>query len=586
MPESSVVSPSFELDVLRHSAAHLLAAAVCELYPGARYAIGPAIEDGFYYDFDLGRTIKEEELPAIEQRMREIASRKPEYVQQTLDKDAAVKAFEGLGQSYKIEILTQGEAADEKEVSLYQTGDFLDLCRGPHVKDAGQIQHFKLTRVAGAYWRGDERNQMLQRIYGTAWNSAEELDDYFKRLELARERDHKKLGRELGLFFIDEKVGKGLPLWLPKGATVRRLLEEYILDAERRGGYQHVYTPHIANQELYRTSGHLQSYRDSMFAGFGVEDETYILRPMNCPHHIRIFQHDRRSYRELPLRIGELGTVYRYEKSGELSGLMRVRGFTINDAHIFCTDEQVKQEFVASTRLILDLYSALKIEDFTFRLSLHDGSDKFMGDPAAWELAEEAIRGALREVGHPFEEAPGEAAFYGPKLDVQIRDALGREFSASTTQLDFNLPERFGLEYAADDGGMRRPAMIHRAPIGSLERFFAFLIEHFAGDFPLWIAPVQLLLIPISDKNLPYVEGQAAFFREHGFRVEVDSRPERMQAKIRDAEMQKVPYVGVCGGRDEEAGTVSLRERHVGDRGAMKPDEIAAVLGARVISRN
>src|SRR5258708_31920290 len=291
-----------------------------------------------------------------------------------------------------------------------------------------------------------------------------------------------------------------------------------------------------------------------MFAGFGVEDETYILRPMNCPHHIRIFQHDRRSYRELPMRIGELGTVYRYEKSGELSGLMRVRGFTINDAHIFCTEEQVKQEFIASTRLILDLYAALKIEDFTFRLSLHDDSEKFMGDPAAWELAEEAIRGALREVGHPFEEAPGEAAFYGPKLDVQIRDALGREFSASTTQLDFILPERFGLEYAAHDGSMRRPAMIHRAPIGSLERFFAFLIEHFAGDFPLWIAPVQLVLIPISDKNLPYVEGQAAFFREHGLRVEVDSRPERMQAKIRDAELQKIPYVGVCGGRDEEAG--------------------------------
>jgi threonyl-tRNA synthetase len=575
-----------DLDVLRHSAAHLLAAAVRELYPDARYAIGPTIEDGFYYDFDLGRPIKEEELPVIEARMREIAARRPKYVQETVVKEAAVKAFEDLGQTYKIEILIEGEAADEHEVSLYRTGDFLDLCRGPHVPDAGAIQHFKLTRVAGAYWRGDERNQMLQRIYGTAWNSAEELDDYFARLELARERDHKKLGRELGLFFIDEKVGKGLPLWLPKGATVRRLLEEYILDAERRGGYQHVYTPHIASEELYRTSGHLQSYKDSMFAGFGVEDETYILRPMNCPHHIRIFQHDRRSYRELPMRIAELGTVYRYEKSGELSGLMRVRGFTINDAHIFCTQEQVKQEFMASTRLILDLYKALKIDDFEFRLSLHDGNDKFMGDPAAWEVAEEAIRGALREVGHAFVEAPGEAAFYGPKLDVQIRDALGREFSASTTQLDFNLPERFGLEYAADDGTMQRPMMIHRAPIGSLERFFAFLIEHFAGDFPLWIAPVQLLLIPISDKNLDYVHTQAEFFRSQGLRVEIDSRPERMQAKIRDAELQKIPYVGVCGGRDEEAGTVSLRERHVGDRGAMKPEEIAAILGARVLTKN
>ena len=580
------MSQPVDLDVLRHSAAHLMAAAVRELYPDAKYAIGPTIEDGFYYDFDLGRPIKEEELPAIEARMKEIAGRRPNYVQEIVDKVAAVKAFKDLGQSYKIEILTEGEAAEEKEVSLYRTGDFLDLCRGPHVADAGQIQHFKLTRVAGAYWRGDERNQMLQRVYGTAWNSAEELEDYFHRLELARERDHKKLGRELELFFIDEKVGKGLPLWLPRGATVRRLLEEHILDAERHGGYQHVYTPHIANEELYRTSGHLQSYKDSMFAGFGVEDETYILRPMNCPHHIRIFQHDRHSYRELPMRIAELGTVYRYEKSGELSGLMRVRGFTINDAHIFCTQAQVKQEFIASTELILDLYQALKIEDFKFRLSLHDDSDKFMGDPAAWELAEEAIRGALLEVGHPFEEAPGEAAFYGPKLDVQIRDALGREFSASTTQLDFNLPERFGLEYAAADGSMQRPMMIHRAPIGSLERFFAFLIEHFAGDFPLWIAPVQLLLIPISDKNLEYVEKQAAFFRGEGMRVEIDSRPERMQAKIRDSELQKTPFVGVCGGRDEEAGTVSLRERHVGDRGAMRPEEIAAILGARVLSRD
>ena len=495
-------------------------------------------------------------------------------------------AFKELGQGYKVEILTEGEAAEENEVSLYRTGDFLDLCRGPHVADAGEIQHFKLTRVAGAYWRGDERNQMLQRVYGTAWNTAEELEDYFHRLELARERDHKKLGRELELFMIDEKVGKGLPLWLPRGATVRRLLEEYILDAERRGGYQHVYTPHIASTELYKTSGHLQSFKDSMYAPFGVEDEEYILRPMNCPHHIRIYQHEPHSYRELPLRLAELGTVYRYEKSGELSGLMRVRGFTINDAHIFCTPEQVKPEFIATTQLILDLYQALKIEDFKFRLSRRDDSDKYIGSQAAWEVAEASIREALTEIGYPFEEVPGEAAFYGPKLDVQIRDALGREFSASTTQLDFNLPERFGLEYAAADGSMQRPMMIHRAPIGSLERFFAFLIEHFAGEFPLWIAPVQLLLVPISDKNLEYVEKQAAFFRGEGLRVEIDSRPERMQAKIRDAELQKIPFVGVVGGRDEEAGTVSLRERHVGDRGAMKPEEIAAILGARILARN
>jgi threonyl-tRNA synthetase len=577
---------SVDLDVLRHSAAHLMAASVRELYPDAKYAIGPTIEDGFYYDFDLGRTISEEELPAIEARMKAIAERRPKYVQEIVDKETALKAFRDLGQSYKIEILTEGEAAGEDEVSLYRTGDFLDLCRGPHVADAGEIQHFKLTRVAGAYWRGDERNQMLQRIYGTAWSSAEELQDYFTRLELARERDHKKLGRELELFFVDDTVGKGLAMWLPKGATVRRLLEDYILDAERRTGYQHVYTPHIASTELYRISGHLESYKDSMFPSFGIEDEQYIVRPMNCPHHIRIYQHGRHSYRDLPIRIAEMGTVYRYEKSGELSGLIRVRGMTMNDAHIFCTEEQVRQEFIGATQLILDAYRDLKIDGFSFRLSLRDDDPKYIGQRAIWDRAEQACRDALLELEHPFTEAPGEAAFYGPKLDVQIRDSMGREFTASTTQLDFLLPERFGLEYIDADGRAARPAMIHRAPLGTMERLMAFLIEETAGDFPLWIAPVQLLLIPISDKHLGYVQKQADFFRREGFRVEVDARPERMQAKIRDSELQKIPFVGVCGDRDQEAGSVSLRERHVGDRGAMSPKAIAAILGARVGSRD
>ncbi|MGB2941169.1 MAG: threonine--tRNA ligase [Candidatus Dormiibacterota bacterium] len=576
-----------KLEVLRHSTAHLLAAAVTELYPGAKYAIGPAIEDGFYYDFDLGgQTLSEDELPAIEARMREIVARKPAYVQEVKPKDEAVDAFRQLGQDYKVEILTEGEAAEENEVSLYRTGDFLDLCRGPHVPDAGALQHFKLTRVAGAYWRGDERNQMLQRVYGTAWDSEADLEDYFKRLELARERDHKKLGRELGLFFIDDQVGKGLPMWLPKGATVRRLLEEYILDVERRAGYQHVYTPHIASVELYKTSGHLQSFKESMFPPFGVEDEEYVLRPMNCPHHIRVYQHDQHSYRDLPQRVAELGTVYRYEKSGELSGLLRVRGFTINDAHIFCTPEQVQQEFVDATQLILDLYQALEITDFSFRLSLRDDDPKYMGDAAMWEQAQGWIREALNQVGHPYVEAVGEAAFYGPKLDVQISDALGREFSASTTQLDFNLPQRFGLEYVTADGTTAQPMMIHRAPIGSMERFMGYLIEHFAGEFPLWIAPLQMVMIPIADKNLDYAKNQADFFRQRGFRVEVDSRPERMQAKIRDAELQKVPFVGVVGGRDEEAGTVSLRERHAGDHGPMDPEGIARLLEARVEARD
>ena len=583
----SAAAQAAELEVLRHSTAHLLAAAVLELYPDARYAIGPAIDDGFYYDLDLSQNLKEEDLPAIEARMREISARQPAFEQVTLPKDEAVQTFRKLGQDYKVEILTEGEAAAETEVSCYRTGDFLDLCRGPHVADAGQIQHFRLTRLAGAYWRGDERNKQLQRVYGTAWPSAAELEDYFERLERARERDHKKIGRELQLFAIDEKVGKGLPLWLPRGATVRRLLEEYILDAERRGGYQHVYTPHIASIELYRTSGHLTSFKDSMFPAFGVDDEEYILRPMNCPHHIRVYQQAPHSYRELPIRIAELGTVYRYEKSGELSGLLRVRGFTINDAHIFCTADQVKQEFIDATQLILDLYGALDIKDFSFRLSRRGEDDpKYLGDPADWEVAESSIREALEELGHPFVEAPGEAAFYGPKLDVQIRDALGREFSASTTQVDFNLPERFEMEYITAEGTVARPTMIHRAPIGSLERFMGYLIEHTAGEFPLWLAPVQLAMVPISDKNIDYAQKQAAFFRQRGLRVAVDTRSERMQAKIRDAELQKIPFVGVVGSRDEDAGTVSLRQRHAGDLGARTPEEISVLLTDRVTSRS
>ena len=581
------MSAPIELEVLRHSTAHLLAAAVRELYPDAQYAIGPAIEDGFYYDLDLEHSLKEEDLASIEARMREIAARRPPYEQVVLPKDEALNRFRELGQDYKVEILTEGEAAAETEVSCYTTGDFFDLCRGPHVADAGAIQHFRLTRLAGAYWRGDERNKMLQRVYGTAWNSQEELDDYFKRLELARERDHKKLGRELKLFMIDEKIGKGLPIWLPRGATVRRLLEDYILDAERRGGYQHVYTPAIASTELYKLSGHLQSYRDSMFPAFGVEDEEYVLRPMNCPHHIRVYQHEPHSYRELPVRLAELGDVYRYEKSGELSGLIRVRSFTINDAHIFCTHEQVKAEFIAATELILDAYRDLGIDNFWFRLSLRDKSDdKYIGDDAMWDESESALREALTEIGRDFVEAPGEAAFYGPKLDVQIRDAMGREFSASTTQLDFLLPEKFDLQYIDSDGTTRRPAMIHRAPLGAMERIMAFLIEHFGGDFPLWLAPVQLLMVPISDKNIDYANRQAGALREAGFRVEVDTRGERMQAKIRDAELQKIPFVGVVGGRDEESRTISLRQRHEGDLGARSLADVVALLRERVERRS
>ncbi|MHB8572325.1 MAG: threonine--tRNA ligase [Candidatus Dormibacteria bacterium] len=573
------------LEVLRHSTAHLLAAAVCELYPGARYAIGPPIEDGFYYDFDLEHRLGDEDLPRIETRMREIAARRPGYVQETLSRDAAIRAFEALGQTYKLEILTSGEAAGEESVSLYRTGDFLDLCRGPHVADAGHLEHFRLTRLAGAYWRGDERNPMLQRVYGTAWFSSAELEDYFHRLDLARERDHKKLGRELGLFFIDEVVGKGLPMWLPRGAAVRRELETYIHDKERDAGYQHVYTPHIASTELYRISGHLQSYADSIYQPFGVEDEHYVLRPMNCPHHIRIYQHQPRSYRELPLRLAEMGTVYRYEKSGELSGLIRVRGLTMNDAHIFCTADQIREEFLGATRLILEAYRDLGVTEFTFRLSRRDDSAKYMGDDAMWEMAEGAIRAALVELGHPFEEAPGEAAFYGPKLDVQLRDAMGREFTASTTQLDPLLPEKFGLEYVDEHGQAQRPFMIHRAPLGTMERIMAFLIEFHGGAFPLWLAPVQVTLVPVADRHLDHCQSVAQALRAAGLRVEVDARNERMGQKIRQAQLLKVPYMAVVGDREVEAGGVSLRRRDGEDLGAVSGEDLVGRLTAAVRAR-
>ncbi|TMG37349.1 MAG: threonine--tRNA ligase [Chloroflexi bacterium] len=560
-----------DLDTLRHSTAHVMAAAVLDLFPGTLVGIGPATDEGFYYDFAFKDRLLPEQLPKIETRMREIVKAAPPFIKEEVARDEALALFTRLGQPLKLELIR--DKVTDSTARLYRTGDFVDLCLGPHVKDAGQLGAFRLLSIAGAYWKGSEKNQMLTRIYGTAFPTEAELEEHLRRLEEAAKRDHRKLGKDLDLFLVDEMVGRGLPLWLPKGATVRRLLEEFVLRLERRDGYQHVRTSDIARLELYKMSGHWERYRESMYAPSRMEDEEWQLRPMNCPHHIRIYAHKPRSFRDLPVRLAELGTVYRYEKSGEVSGLIRVRAFTINDAHIFCRPDQLSEEFERVVQLILRVYQALGVKDFWFRLSLRDDvSSKWMGDPAIWERAQDAARNALRAAGHRFVEAPGDAAFYGPKLDVQIKDAIGREFSLSTNQIDFLMPERFGLEYVTADQKMERPVMIHRAPIGSFERFMAYLIELYGGAFPVWLAPVQVVFIPIADRHLEAVQRLADRFRARDLRVEVDSRSERMQAKIRDAQLQKVPYMAVLGDREIEAGTINVRLREGGDQVALSVD--------------
>ncbi|TMB70432.1 MAG: threonine--tRNA ligase [Chloroflexi bacterium] len=568
---------SDDLETLRHSTAHVMAAAVLDLFPGTVIGIGPATDEGFYYDFAFQDRLLPEALPKIEARMHEIVKAATPFVKEEVPRAEAVALFERLHQPLKVELIE--EKVTEPTARLYRTGDFVDLCLGPHVPNAGKLGAFRLLSIAGAYWKGSEKNQQLTRIYGTAFPTQAELDAHLTMLEEAAKRDHRKLGKELDLFLVDEMVGRGLPLLTPKGAAIRHQLEEFILRLERRQGYEHVKTPDIARLELYKVSGHLERYHDSMYAPSEMEDEEWQLRPMNCPHHIRVFQRKPSSFRDLPVRIAELGTVYRYEKSGEVSGLIRVRAFTINDAHIFCRPDQLNVEFERVIQLILQVYRAFGIKDFYFRLSLRDEvSNKWMGDPAIWQRAQDAAREALRASGHPFVEAPGEAAFYGPKLDVQIKDAIGREFSLSTNQIDFLLPERFGLEYVTSEQTMARPVMLHRAPIGSMERFMAYLIEHYGGAFPVWLAPVQVVFIPIADRHLEAVTKLAERFRDRDLRVEVDGKAERMQAKIRNAQLQKVPYMAVVGDKELEGGTLNIRRREGGDQVSVTVDQFLARL--------
>lgn len=543
---------------MRHSAAHIMAEAVLEMFPEAKFAIGPPIENGFYYDFLLPRPLTPDDLPEIERRMRERMRSDVPFVHREMPKDEALKVF--ADQPFKRELI---EGIEGDTVSLYQQGDFLDLCEGPHVERTGEVPAFKLVNVAGAYWRGDEKRPMLQRIYGVLFETQEELDEYLRRLEEAARRDHRKLGRELELFTGHELVGQGLPLWLPKGATVRRLLEEYILKQERDAGYQHVYTPVLGKVDLYKTSGHWDHYRDTMFPPMQLDHEEMVLRPMNCPHHILVFKSKLHSYRELPVRIAELGGMFRYELSGVVGGLSRVRAMTLNDAHIFCRHDQVKEEFANVMRLVERAYATLGITDYRYRLSLRDPDDKekYVDNDDMWTFGERVLREAMDELGLPYYEGIGEAAFYGPKLDIQLRDVLGREETISTIQVDLHFPEKFDLEYIGQDGQRHRPAILHRGVIGTLERMVAYLIELYAGAFPTWLAPVQAVVIPIADRHAGYAYDVLDELKSNGIRAEVDARSERMQAKIRDAQLQKVPYMLVVGDREAADRAVSVRTR-------------------------
>jgi threonyl-tRNA synthetase len=572
------------LHILRHSTAHLLAAAVTELYPDAKYGIGPPVQDGFYYDFAFSKTISEADLPAIESRMRRIAQENRPFVHDTMTREQALAEFGRRGQDYKIELINEKVEGDE--VSVYRTGEFLDLCRGPHVQSTKELKAFKLMRVAGAYWRGDEKQPQLTRIYGTAWPSQRELEEHLKFLEEAEKRDHKKLGKELKLFALDERVGVGQVIWLPDGATIRRELERWIVDEELRRGYKHVITPHVAKLDLYRQSGHWELFHDTMYPPMKFEDgEELELRPMNCPHHILVYGHDLHSYRDLPLRIAELGQNYRLEKSGELMGMVRVRSFTLNDAHIFCTPDQVVDEVKGALQLANYFMGVLGVGDYWYRLSVRDTvKTKWAGTDEEWESAEAMLKEALESLNLPYKVGLGEAAFYGPKIDFQVTDAHRREFTNNTVQVDYQLPKKFDLEYVAEDGSRQRPVMIHRGAFGAFERMTAYLIEQYAGAFPTWLHPIQVIVIPITDAQQEYATKVADRLRSARLRVDVDDRSERMQRKIRDAQARKVPYMAIAGAREAESEHVNVRDR-AGNQTDATLDEFADRVAAEVAER-
>lgn len=568
------------LQRLRHSSAHVMADAVQSLFPGTKLAIGPAIDTGFYYDFDAGRSFSAEDLEKIEAKMQEIIKRNEPFTRQEVSKAEAEKIFKERGETYKLEIIA---ALPGDSVSLFRHGNFVDLCRGPHVATTGEIKAIKLLSVAGAYWRGDSKNKMLQRIYGTSFPDKKQLDAYLNQLKEAEARDHRKLGKELDLFNTMEEEGPGLILWHPKGGRIRQVIEDFWRKEHRREGYELVYTPHIAKLDLWKTSGHVDFYSESMFTPMEVEGQLYEIKPMNCPFHVRIYGSKMRSYRELPVRLGELGTVYRFERSGVLHGLLRVRGFTQDDAHIFCRPDQLQSEVEAVLSMTRRFLANFGFNEFELYLSTRP--EKSVGSDENWDLATKALEAALKSQGLPFAVDPGEGVFYGPKIDLKIKDTIGRTWQCSTVQVDFNNPERFQITYVAEDGSRRQPIMVHRALMGSIERFFGILVEHFAGAFPTWLAPVQVAILPITDAQCEYALQVQRALLQKDFRVDVDLRPEKLGAKIREAQLHKVPHMLVIGAKEQAEGKVALRSRKAGDRGVMSVEDLIGILDREIEDR-
>ncbi|PIR26460.1 MAG: threonine--tRNA ligase [Deltaproteobacteria bacterium CG_4_10_14_0_2_um_filter_43_8] len=564
-----------DLEKLRHSAAHVLADAVQRLYPEAKVTIGPAIEDGFYYDFEYEKGFTTEDLKKIEKQMKRIVAENLPFEEKKISKEEAVRFFKEKNETFKLELI---EDIGEQELGICKHGNWTDLCRGGHVESTGKIKAFKLLKVAGSYWRGDEKRERLQRIYGTAFPSQQELDEYLERTAEAEKRDHRKLGKQLGLFSSMEDFGAGLILWHPKGGRIRNVIENYWRSEHIKNGYELVYTPHIARLDLWKVSGHWDFYRDNMFAPMQIDNTEYELKPMNCPFHIQIYKTEMKSYRDLPLRWAELGTVYRYERSGVLHGLMRVRGFTQDDAHIFCRPDQLEAEISHALQLCLNILRTFGFEDFDIYLSTKP--EKYVGEDAEWDLATKALESSLKNAGIAYQVDPGEGVFYGPKIDIKIKDSLKRSWQCSTIQVDFNLPERYDLDYVEQGGEKKRPIMVHRALMGSLERFFGVLIEHYAGAFPTWIAPVQAKIIPISEHQRVFADAVYAELAAEGFRVEVDERNEKLGFKIRQAQMEKVPYMLVLGDKEVESKTLAVRSRDQGDLGAKSVQEFVALLKA------
>lgn len=577
---SEAENDKIDIETYRHSVSHIMAHAIKELYPGTKFAIGPAIADGFYYDIDSEHPITEDDLKVIEKKMKEIIKSRNKFFHKKLSKKEALKLFNEMGEIYKVELI---EELDDKTVSIYEEGNFVDLCKGPHLEHTKRVKAFKLLSVAGAYWRGDEKNKMLQRIYGTAFLTKDELKKHLDFLEEVKKRDHRRLGKELDFFSLNEDIGPGLVLWHPRGAVIRRIIENFWTDEHVKAGYQILYTPHIAKLDLWKKTGHLDFYKENMYSPMEVEGQDYEIKPMNCPFHVAIFKSHLRSYRELPVRYAELGTVYRYERSGVLHGLFRVRGFTQDDAHIFCREDQIEEEILKVLDFTLFVLKTFGFSDYDIYLSTRP--DKFVGSEDGWKKSTDALEKALKDKDLKYEVDPGEGVFYGPKIDIKVRDTLGRQWQCSTIQVDFNIPERLDIKYRGSDSQEHRPIMIHRALMGSIERFFGVLIEHYAGAFPLWLTPVQVTILPISDKHIDYAREAMDALLKNGIRADIDTSNEKMGYKVRKATLLKTPYMCIIGDNEMTNNTVNIRKKDGTSIGEMPTDKFMALLNDEILNR-